>query len=128
MPTFQFEAMDPSGQEIKDVVEAASLEEAQATIKQMGYFVTKISAKKARKSAAEKKKAAVNPVLCKGCGTCAAACQNKAISLVHFDDRLLLAEITGKEYEDDNVKVSYRVNRKNVGRVKNLLNPKRSRK
>ena len=57
MPTFQFEAMDPSGQEIKDVVEAASIEEAQATIKQMGYFVTKISAKKSRKGAAEKKKA-----------------------------------------------------------------------
>jgi type IV pilus assembly protein PilC len=57
MPTYQFEAMDPSGQEIKDVVEAPSQEEAQATIRQMGYFVTKISVKKARKSAAEKKKA-----------------------------------------------------------------------
>jgi len=57
MPTFQFEAMDPSGQEIKDVIEATSQEEAQATIRGMGYFVTKISVKKARKGAAEKKKA-----------------------------------------------------------------------
>ena len=46
MPTFQFEAMDATGQEIKDVIEAASEEEAQTTIRQMGYFVTKISVKK----------------------------------------------------------------------------------
>ncbi len=57
MPTFQFEAMDATGQEIKDVIEAPTEEEAQATIRQMGYFVTKISAKKGRKTAAEKKKA-----------------------------------------------------------------------
>ncbi len=57
MPTFQFEAMDAQGQEIKDVIEATSQEEAQATIRGMGYFVTKISVKKARKGAAEKKKA-----------------------------------------------------------------------
>jgi type IV pilus assembly protein PilC len=57
MPTFQFEAMDATGQEIKDVIEAPSQEEAQATIRQWGYFVTKISAKKGRKTAAEKKKA-----------------------------------------------------------------------
>lgn len=51
MPTYQFEAMDATGQEIKDVLEANSEEEAQATIRQMGYFVTKISVKKARKTA-----------------------------------------------------------------------------
>ncbi len=56
MPTFQFEAMDATGQEIKDIIEAPSQEEAQATIRQMGYFVTKISVKKGRKTAAEKKK------------------------------------------------------------------------
>jgi type IV pilus assembly protein PilC len=55
MPTFQFVAMDATGQEIKDILEAATEEEAQATIRQMGYFVTKISVKKARKAAAEKK-------------------------------------------------------------------------
>ncbi len=51
MPTFQFEAMDATGQEIKDVIEAASEEEAQTTIRQMGYFVTKISVKKGTKAA-----------------------------------------------------------------------------
>ncbi|MAT68043.1 MAG: type II secretion protein F [Planctomycetaceae bacterium] len=49
MPTYQFEAMDSTGAEIKDVIEATTEEEAQATIRQMGYFVTKISVKKARK-------------------------------------------------------------------------------
>ncbi len=51
MPTFQFEAMDATGAEIKDVIEAVSEEEAQATIRQMGYFVTKITVKKNRKAA-----------------------------------------------------------------------------
>ncbi|MEX2118543.1 MAG: type II secretion system F family protein [Pirellulales bacterium] len=55
MPTYQFEAVDANNQEIKDLIEAPSEEEAQATIRQMGYFVTKISVKKSRK-AAEKKK------------------------------------------------------------------------
>ncbi len=57
MPTFQFEAMDATGQEIKDVIEAASEEEAQTTIRQMGYFVTKIQVKKgAAKTAPGQKK------------------------------------------------------------------------
>ena len=47
MPTYQFEAMDATGSEIKDVIDAPSEEEAQATIRQMGYFVTKIALKKA---------------------------------------------------------------------------------
>ncbi|MGA2616706.1 MAG: type II secretion system F family protein [Thermoguttaceae bacterium] len=55
MPTYQFEAMDKSGQEIRDVVEAANQDEAQATIRQLGYFVTKLSVKKSRKGAADKK-------------------------------------------------------------------------
>ena len=55
MPTFQFEAMDATGQEIKDVIEAPTQEEAQATIRQMGYFVTKISEKKSRGAAARAK-------------------------------------------------------------------------
>ena len=49
MPTFQFEAMDSTGAEIKDVIDAATEEDAQATIRQMGYFITKISVKRARK-------------------------------------------------------------------------------
>ena len=46
MPTFQFEAMDATGQEIKDVIDAPTEEEAQQTIRQMGYFVTRIAQKK----------------------------------------------------------------------------------
>jgi type II secretory pathway component PulF len=47
MPEYQFEAMDPRGQEIKDVIEAATQDEAQAAIRSMGYFVTKISTREA---------------------------------------------------------------------------------
>ncbi|MDP2994453.1 MAG: 4Fe-4S binding protein, partial [Anaerolineales bacterium] len=43
----------------------------------------------------EKNIAKVNGYLCKGCGTCAAACPNKAMSLIHYDDRELVAEIIG---------------------------------
>jgi heterodisulfide reductase subunit A len=42
-----------------------------------------------------KGKAEVNGYLCKGCGTCAAACPNKAMTLIHFDDRQLVNEIIG---------------------------------
>ena len=52
MPTFQFRAMDAQGQEIEDVIEAQTQDEAQATIRSMGYFVTKISVQKADKSGA----------------------------------------------------------------------------
>src|SRR6266516_6699840 len=43
MPTFKFEAMDTTGSEVKDSVDAASEEEAQQKIRNMGYFVTKIT-------------------------------------------------------------------------------------
>src|SRR6056297_267970 len=58
MPTFQFEAMDATGQEVRDEIEAPSEDEAQTTIRSMGYFVTKISVKKAAAgtTAAGKKK------------------------------------------------------------------------
>ena len=56
MPMFNFEAMDSTGQEIRDQIEAPTEAEAQATIRQMGYFVTKITQQKARKSAADKAK------------------------------------------------------------------------
>ncbi len=55
MPTFQYEAMDQTGKEIKDVIEASSQDEAQATIKQLGYFVTKISVKKSHATPMQKK-------------------------------------------------------------------------
>ena len=51
MPTYQFEALDATGQEIKDVIDAQTEEEARATVRQMGYFVTKISPKKIKKTA-----------------------------------------------------------------------------
>jgi type IV pilus assembly protein PilC len=52
MPTFQFEAIDAAtGKEIRDTVDAASEAEAQATIRSMGYMVTKLKAKKAKAAA-----------------------------------------------------------------------------
>lgn len=46
MPTFVFEAMDATGHEIKDEIEAGTQDEAAQTIRQMGYFPTKIQPKK----------------------------------------------------------------------------------
>jgi type IV pilus assembly protein PilC len=49
MPTFQFEAIDAAtGKEIRDTVDAANEMEAQATIRSMGYMVTKLKARKAK--------------------------------------------------------------------------------
>ncbi len=48
--------MDTSGAEVKDAVEAGSEEEAQQKIRQMGYFVTKLTAVADRKKAAKKAK------------------------------------------------------------------------
>src|ERR1700722_19122468 len=52
MPTFKYEAMDTSGGEVKDSVDAGSEDEAQQKIRQMGYFVTKIT----EQAGAKKKK------------------------------------------------------------------------
>jgi len=57
MPTYKFEAMDTSGEEVKDEIEATSEEEAQQKIKQMGYFVTKLTATGGAKAKGKKKKA-----------------------------------------------------------------------
>ncbi len=54
MPHYQFEAMDPQGQEIKDVIEAPTQDEAQATIRSMGYFVTRIAVQKSAAKATAK--------------------------------------------------------------------------
>ncbi len=43
MPTFQYEAMDHTGREVKDTIDASTQEEAQQLIRQKGFFVTKIS-------------------------------------------------------------------------------------
>jgi type IV pilus assembly protein PilC len=44
--------MDATGQEIRDEIDAANEDEAQTTIRQMGYFVTKIAVKKQAAGAA----------------------------------------------------------------------------
>ncbi|HEX5242266.1 MAG TPA: hypothetical protein VFW23_03310, partial [Tepidisphaeraceae bacterium] len=54
MPTYAFEAMNSSGQEVKDEVDAASSEEAIAKIRGKGYFPTKVREKAAKKKVAKK--------------------------------------------------------------------------
>src|SRR5947209_4898661 len=54
MPTYAFEAMNSSGQEVKDEVEAGSNEEAIAKIRGKGYFPTKVREKAAKKKVAKK--------------------------------------------------------------------------
>ena len=58
MPTYQYEAMDNTGTEIKETIDAESEAEAQQLIRDKGFFVTNITEqqKKKRKKAAEKKK------------------------------------------------------------------------
>ena len=55
MPTFAFEAMNSSGQEVKEEIDAASSEEAIAKIRGKGYFPTKVREKAAKKGAKKKK-------------------------------------------------------------------------
>ena len=43
----------------------------------------------------EAQKAHVIEALCKGCGTCTATCPSKSITLRHFTDRQLMAEMVG---------------------------------
>jgi len=56
MATFQYEAMDHTGREVKDSIDASTQEEAQQLIRQKGFFVTKIAEKvrKTRKASAKK--------------------------------------------------------------------------
>lgn len=56
MPTFAYEAMNSSGQEVKDEIEAGSSEEAIAKIRQKGYFPTKVREKAGKKKVAKKEK------------------------------------------------------------------------
>jgi type IV pilus assembly protein PilC len=57
MPTFKFEAMDTTGGEVKDSVQAANEEEAQQKIRQMGYFVTRLTEVADKKKKEKGKKA-----------------------------------------------------------------------
>ncbi len=49
MPTYQYEAMDNTGLEIKDVIDAESEQDAQTKIREKGFFVTKIAEKGRKK-------------------------------------------------------------------------------
>src|SRR5712671_4317600 len=55
MPVYTFEAMNSSGQEVKDEIDAASSDEAIAKIRNKGFFPTKIKEKALKKSARKKK-------------------------------------------------------------------------
>jgi type IV pilus assembly protein PilC len=54
MPTYAYEAMNSSGQEVKDEVEAATSEDAIAKIRQKGFFPTKVREKAVKKQAKKK--------------------------------------------------------------------------
>jgi type IV pilus assembly protein PilC len=51
MATFTYEAMDKSGLEVKDTIEASSEAEAQTMIREKGFYVTKIKEKEKKKEA-----------------------------------------------------------------------------
>lgn len=59
MPVFQYEAMDNTGLEVKDTIEAPTEAEATTMIREKGFFVTKIAEKnRKKKGKAETKKKA----------------------------------------------------------------------
>ncbi|HND51345.1 MAG TPA: type II secretion system F family protein [Pirellulaceae bacterium] len=58
MPWYEFEAMDATGQEFRDEIEAPTEEEAQTQIRTMGYFVTKLQLKKQAAGSVGKQKKA----------------------------------------------------------------------
>lgn len=60
MATYAFEAMNSSGQEVKDEIEAASSEEAIAKIRAKGFFPTKVREKAAKKKVKKKEAEAVS--------------------------------------------------------------------
>lgn len=54
MPTYVYQAMNSSGQEVKDEIEAASQDEAIAKIRNKGQFATKIKEKSSKKKVMKK--------------------------------------------------------------------------
>ncbi|HBN75993.1 type II secretion system F family protein [Rubinisphaera italica] len=58
MPTFVYEAMDNTGLEVKETIEAGSEQEAQQKIREKGFFVTKIQEKSTKKKKEKNKVAA----------------------------------------------------------------------
>ena len=57
MPTYAFEAMNSSGQEVKDEIDASTSEEAIAKIRSKGFFPTKVREKAAKKKVQKKQEA-----------------------------------------------------------------------
>src|SRR3954447_23007677 len=55
MPLYTYEAMNSSGQEVKDEIEAGTSDEAIAKIRNKGFFPTKIKEKAVKKGAKKKK-------------------------------------------------------------------------
>src|SRR3954454_9205286 len=55
MPMYAFEAMNSSGQEVKDEIEASTSEDAIKKIRSKGFFPTKVKEKAAKKSVRKKK-------------------------------------------------------------------------
>ena len=55
VPTYKYEAMSATGEEVKDVIDAASEDEAQQKIRQMGYFVTRLQEQAGKKTKGKKK-------------------------------------------------------------------------
>jgi type IV pilus assembly protein PilC len=55
MPLFKYEALNSSGQEVKDEVEAPTKEEAVSKVRGLGYFPTKVVEKVDRKTAVARK-------------------------------------------------------------------------
>ncbi len=51
MPTFQYEAMNQAGQEVKDEIEAQSTEDALSKIRGLGYYPTKLRQKGGKRAA-----------------------------------------------------------------------------
>ncbi len=58
MAVFSYQALNSSGQEVKDEVEAPSKEEAVAKVRSLGYFPTKVIEKAGKKRLAAKREAA----------------------------------------------------------------------
>lgn len=59
MPTYAFEAMNSSGQEVKDEIEASDSADAISKIRAKGYFPTKVRERAAKKKVAKKASATV---------------------------------------------------------------------
>jgi type II secretory pathway component PulF len=58
---FRYEAMDSSGQEVEDCIDAADEEDAQRRIRQLGYFVTKLTEVRGGQSASDQWRQAKKP-------------------------------------------------------------------